>query len=138
MPPILRQEHSESLPEYVAHARTPSASLKEIGAFSPDGFHYVGDILSYSVEDAMVSGLKTMDETRFVSRSCHLRLTLMETHVGMLGNLTGGRMLWSCGLTGSSHGGSTSLVPSSSNFSSTVKPGGSVAISNKTPPGSLK
>ena len=40
--------------------------------------------------------------------------------------------------SGSSHGGSLRLRPSSSSGSSTAKPGASVAISNNTPPGSRK
>ena len=54
------------------------------------------------------------------------------------GSLTGGRAWTMAALNSSSRGGNTSLVPSSSALSSTVKPGGSVAISNRTPPGSLK
>ncbi len=43
-----------------------------------------------------------------------------------------------CFLDDSSQGGSLRLVPSFSSGSSISNSGGSVAISNKTPPGSLK
>ena len=40
--------------------------------------------------------------------------------------------------TDSSHGGNIKCVPSSSTFSSVANPGGLVAISKSTPPGSRK
>ena len=44
----------------------------------------------------------------------------------------GGRICSICDRAGSIHGGRRKCVPSSSSFSSNVKPGGSVAISNRS------
>ena len=49
-----------------------------------------------------------------------------------------GRMFSICDRPDSIQGGRHKCVPRSSSFSSNVKPGGSVAISNSTPPGSRK
>ncbi len=56
----------------------------------------------------------------------------------LVGTLMAGRISSICERVGSSHGGSRKLLPNSSRVSSNVKPGGSVAISNSTPPGSRK
>src|SRR5262249_321971 len=48
----------------------------------------------------------------------------------------GGRICSICDRADSIHGGRRKFVPRSSTFSSNVKPGGSVPISNSTPPGS--
>src|SRR5262249_5106045 len=50
----------------------------------------------------------------------------------------GGRTPWICLREASSHGGSLRVEPRLSTGSSRVKPGGSVAISKSTPPGSRK
>lgn len=57
---------------------------------------------------------------------------------GTPGSRTGGRERSMRSRRGSSHGGSFRWDPSVSSDSSVVKPGGSVAISKMTPPGSLK
>ena len=54
------------------------------------------------------------------------------------GRRTGGNRRSRSARRGSSQGGSLSDVPRRSSCSSTAKPGGSVAISNKIPPGSRK
>src|SRR5216683_4904318 len=54
------------------------------------------------------------------------------------GRYNGIKVCSSIGLCDSSQGGSFRCVPSCSIGSSTAKPGGSVAISKSTPPGSLK
>ena len=54
------------------------------------------------------------------------------------GTCSGGRTSSSLSRRVSSQGGSLRCVPSSASPSSTAKPGGSVAISNRTPPGSRK
>src|SRR6476619_1986184 len=56
----------------------------------------------------------------------------------VLDNLNLGKIFSRFFLSGSSHLGNIRRAPSSDDFWSTVKPGGSVAISNRTPPGSLK
>ena len=54
------------------------------------------------------------------------------------GRRSRGRMRSSTGRCDSSHGGRRSFEPSSAGASSAVNPGGSVAISKSTPPGSRK
>src|SRR5690606_29990211 len=54
------------------------------------------------------------------------------------GTERGGREPSICGRRSSSQSGSMSLEPSASAFSSAVKPGASVAISKRMPPGSRK
>src|SRR6185503_6310885 len=54
------------------------------------------------------------------------------------GIVSGGSTRSICGREASNHGGSTSDSPRCAGSSSTAKPGPSVAISNRTPPGSLK
>src|SRR6266404_2997558 len=56
----------------------------------------------------------------------------------LAGTLMAGRTSSTCERVGSSHGGRRNWLPNSSRLSSNVKPGGSVAISNSTPPGSRK
>src|SRR5206468_8115707 len=56
----------------------------------------------------------------------------------LLGTWIGGRIFSICERADSIHGGRRKCVPSFSSFSSKVKPGGSVAISKSTPPGSRK
>ena len=53
-------------------------------------------------------------------------------------NFSLGKIFSRLALSDSSHSGNMRRVPMSDNFWSTVKPGGSVAISKRTPPGSLK
>jgi hypothetical protein len=63
-------------------------------------------------------------------RPIPVRLNFAETY------LSGGKVASSAGRCGSNHSGNMSFEPSMSGDSSTANPGGSVAISNKTPPGS--
>jgi len=53
----------------------------------------------------------------------------------VVGTTIGGRISSSRSRRTWNHGGRLSVVPSFSGDSSTVKPGPSVAISNRTPPG---
>ena len=72
----------------------------------------------------------------------HLRVTVRARcfapcHVtASSGQRTGGNRRSISARRGSSQGGSFSAVPRAAGVSSTAKPGGSVAISNSTPPGS--
>src|SRR6266567_4466127 len=59
-------------------------------------------------------------------------------HYCLAGSSIGSRTCSICERADSSHGGRRSLDPSSSIVSSSVKPGGSVAISKRMPPGSRK
>ena len=61
-----------------------------------------------------------------------------RAHPRTAGTRRGGNTSSSRSRCGSSQGGSFRLSPSRSGSSSTVKPGGSVAISKRTPPGSRK
>src|SRR6266403_3080834 len=59
-------------------------------------------------------------------------------YLNAVGTFTGGKIFCRKRRSHSSHSGNWSLDPSDSRGSSAVNPGGSVAISNNTSPGSLK
>src|ERR1700720_1135930 len=59
-------------------------------------------------------------------------------YLNAVGIFTGGKIFCRKRRSHSSHSGNWSLDPSDSRGSSAVNPGGSVAISNNTSPGSLK
>ena len=67
-----------------------------------------------------------------------IKTGLLGVHGMSMSSCSGGSAAAICARLGSSQGGSLRLRPSSSNGSSTAKPGASVAISNNTPPGSRK
>src|SRR5262245_61231977 len=77
----------------------------------------------------------------FIGRQENMRSIetgLLACHGMSMSSCSGGSAAAICSRLGSSQGGNLRLRPSSSNGSSTAKPGASVAISNSTPPGSRK
>src|SRR5436190_1079765 len=97
------------------------------------------ELASKRDEIALVSASAVQKQQRAIgaARNELVNKVRLRPH-DLRGTWIGGRIVSICERADSIHGGRRRCLPSSSSFSSKVKPGGSVAISKSTPPGSRK
>src|SRR5437762_2097922 len=97
------------------------------------------ELASKRDEIALVSASAVQKQQRAIgaARNELVNKVRLRPH-DLRGTWIGGRIASICERADSIHGGRRRCLRSSSSFSSKVKPGGTVAISNSTPPGSRK